>query len=70
MNELDIVDVSESENVIEKLSLKDFYNSKMNETHKKDNFMIGVCISLIVLIILTVIIYFFGYELFKPIIKV
>lgn len=39
-------------------------------TKKKDKFMLGIYISLIILILLTIILYFFGYELFKPYIKV
>lgn len=37
---------------------------------KKDKFMIGIIISLIVLVILATLIYFFGYDLFKNFIKV
>jgi len=40
------------------------------ETKKKDKFMFGIYISLIVLVVLGLLIYFFGYELFKPFIKV
>lgn len=37
---------------------------------KKDRFMIFIYISLILLIILGLLTYFFGYDLLKPIIKV
>lgn len=37
---------------------------------KKDKFMMGIYISLIVLVVLGLLIYFFGYEIFKPFIKV
>ncbi len=40
------------------------------EKKKTDKFMIGIYISLIVLIILGLIVYFFGYEFLKPYIKV
>lgn len=36
----------------------------------KDKFMIGIYISVIILILLSIITYFFGYELLKPFIKV
>ncbi len=37
---------------------------------KKDKFMIGIYISILVLIILGLLIYFFGYDFLKPFIKV
>lgn len=37
---------------------------------KKDKFMIGIYISLIVLVILGLLVYFFGYEFLKPYIEV
>lgn len=37
---------------------------------KKDKFMIGIYISLIVLVVLGLLTYFFGYNLFKPFIEV
>ena len=37
---------------------------------KRDKFIIGIIISLIVLVILGTLIYFFGYDLFKDFIKV
>lgn len=37
---------------------------------KKDKFMTYIYISLIVLVVLGLLIYFFGYEIFKPFIKV
>ncbi len=37
---------------------------------KKDKFMIGIIISLLVLVLLGTLIYFFGYDLFKDFIKV
>ena len=72
MNDLEILDVSEPKNEVEELSLEESNNSNIikNDSPKKDKFMIGVYISLIVLVVFTIIIYFFGYELFKPIIKV
>ena len=39
-------------------------------TKKQDKFMFYIYISLIVLIVLGLLIYFFGYELLKPFIKV
>lgn len=36
----------------------------------KDKFMIGIIISLIILVILGALVYFFGYGLLKPYIKV
>lgn len=41
-----------------------------NLSKKKDNFMIGIYISLIVLVILGLITYFFGYDLLKSFIEV
>ena len=37
---------------------------------KKDKFMIGIYISLTVLVVLGLAIYFFGYNILKPFIKV
>lgn len=37
---------------------------------KKDKFMIGIYISLAVLVVLGLAIYFFGYNILKPFIKV
>lgn len=54
MNELDMVDVSED----------------TNKVIKKDKFMIGIYISLIILVVAGLLIYFFGYELFEPFIEV
>ncbi len=56
MNDMDMVDVSEKENV--------------ELPKKKDKFMIFVYVSLIVLIVLGLLTYFFGYDLLKPYIKV
>ena len=50
------------------MDLVDVSNEK--ETKKKDRFMLGVYISLILLVALGLIVYFFGYDLLKPIIKV
>ena len=44
--------------------------SDEKETKKKDRFLIGVYISLILLVVLGLVVYFFGYDLLKPIIKV
>lgn len=41
-----------------------------NKIKKKDKFMFGIYLSLVILIVLGLLIYFFGYELFKPFIKV
>jgi hypothetical protein len=41
-----------------------------NVKKKKDKFMIGIYISLIVLVVLGLVTYFFGYELLKPFIEV
>ena len=43
---------------------------KKKTVKKKDRFMLFVYISLILLIVLGLITYFFGYDLLKPIIKV
>lgn len=40
------------------------------KTKTKDNFMIGIYISLVLLVVLGLITYFFGYDVVKPIIKV
>ena len=40
------------------------------KTEKKDVFMKCIYISLIVLVVLGLLIYFFGYNIFKPLIKV
>ena len=44
--------------------------SENNTVKKKDKFMIGIYISLIVLVILFIILYIFGYDILKPYIKV
>ncbi len=44
--------------------------SEDNKINKSDLFMRGIYISLIVLLVLGLVIYFFGYEVLKPIIKV
>ena len=54
MDDFELIDVSDN----------------VTSTKKKDKFMLGIYISLIILILLTIILYFFGYELFKPYIKV
>lgn len=36
----------------------------------KDKFMIGIYVSIVVLIILALLIYFFGYDVLKPFIRV
>ena len=41
-----------------------------NDNNGKDKFMIGIYISVIILVLLGVMTYFFGYELLKPFIKV
>lgn len=54
MDEFKIIDVSDNE----------------KEKRKKDKFMIGIIISLVVLLVLGMLTYFFGYDLLKPYIKV
>lgn len=44
--------------------------SEDKKTKKKDRFMLYIYISLILLAILGLLTYFFGYDLLKPIIKV
>lgn len=44
--------------------------SEDNKINKSDLFMRGIYISLIVLLVLGLVIYFFGYEVLKPIIRV
>lgn len=56
MNDMEIIDMSDTN---DKLSSK-----------KNDKFMLGVYISLIVLVCLGLIVYFFGYEVLKPFIRV
>ena len=41
-----------------------------DDIKKKDYFMIGIYIAIIVLIVLSSLIYFFGYDFFKQFIKV
>lgn len=55
MNDMEMIDVSEFTN-------KDF--------RKKDRFMTYIYISLIVLVVLGLLTYFFGYDLLKPFIEV
>ncbi len=43
---------------------------ELPEEKKKDKFMIGIYISLIILVILGLLVYFFGYNLVKDFIKV
>lgn len=52
----------------DKMKLVDVSDEKT--VKKKDRFMLFVYISLILLIVLGLITYFFGYDLLKPIIKV
>lgn len=40
------------------------------EEKKKDNFMIGIYISLIILVVLGLLVYFFGYDIVKSYIQV
>lgn len=72
MNDLDFIDVSDyKSDDVEELSLdENNLKKETGEPKKKDRFIIGIYISLAVLIVLTTVIYFFGYELFKPFIKV
>lgn len=71
-----LIDLSENVTLTDELDSekenekKDDISSSINVTKNKDKFIIGVYISLIVLVLLTLIIYFFGYDLFKSIIKV
>lgn len=44
--------------------------SEEKTERKKDKFMVLIYISLIILVVLGLITYFFGYELLKPLIKV
>lgn len=44
--------------------------SEENVIKTKDKFMVGIYLSLIFLVVFGLIIYFFGYEVLKPIIKV
>ena len=53
-------------NNMEELDLIDVSEEK----NKKDTFMKNIYISLIVLIVLGLLVYFFGYNIFKPFIKV
>lgn len=54
MDDFKIIDVSDNDNA----------------KKKKDKFMIGIIISLVVLLVLGLLTYFFGYDLLKPYIKV
>lgn len=62
MDDMQMVDVSDN------TEKKD--ESKRNNKKKKDKFMIGIYIALIVLVVLGSLVYFFGYDLLKPYIKV
>lgn len=62
MDDMQMVDVSDN------TQKKD--ESKKNNKKKKDKFMIGIYIALIVLVVLGSLVYFFGYDLLKPYIKV
>ena len=42
----------------------------VSEVRKKDKFIKRVYISLIILVVLGLVVYFFGYGLFRPFIKV
>ena len=50
------------------MQMVDVSDSEPNK--KKDKFMIGIYISLIVLVVLGLLVYFFGYDFLKPYIKV
>lgn len=53
----------------ENMEILDFEEKKDN-VKKKDTFMKKIYISLIILVALGLLIYFFGYNVFKPFIKV
>ena len=55
VNDMDIIDVSDN---------------NFEPKKKKDKFMMGIYISLIVLVLLGLLVYFFGYDLLKPFIKI
>lgn len=54
MNDLEMIDISEEE----------------SKNKKIDKFMLFVYISLIILVVLALVVYFFGYNLLKDYIKV
>ena len=53
----------------EKMEILDFEQVK-TEVKKTDTFMKKIYISLIILVVLGLLIYFFGYNIFRPFIKV
>ena len=46
------------------------FEEKKDDIKKTDTFMKKIYISLIILVVLGLLIYFFGYNIFKPFIKV
>ena len=54
MNDMEMIDVSESTN---------------KDVKKKDKFMTYIYISLVILVVLGLLTYFFGYDLLKPFIE-
>lgn len=60
MDEMEMIDVSDGK------------DKKVSEPvkKKKDKFMMGIYIALLVLIVLGLVTYFFGYDVLKPYIKV
>lgn len=56
MNDMELIDMSDIEDT--------------PKEKKKDRFMLGIYISLVVLVVLGLLIYFFGYDILKPFIKV
>lgn len=55
MNDMEMIDVSES---------------TTKDVKKKDKFMTYIYISLVILVVLGLLTYFFGYDLLKPFIEV
>ncbi len=55
MNDSQMIDVSEDKNVTKKT---------------KDKFMMVIYVSLVILVVLGLVVYFFGYDVLKPFIKV
>lgn len=53
----------------ENMEILDF-DEKKEEQKKQDTFMKKIYISLVILIVLGLLVYFFGYNIFKPFIKV
>ena len=55
---------------MDSMDFVDISDEKVDTKRKKDKFMTGIYISLIVLVVLAFLVYFFGYDILKPLIRV